>query len=289
MDSKHITTFLTVAQTNNFSKAAEILNCAQSTVSVHIDKLEDELNLSLFYRKKHGIILTGEGKRFIKYAERFANIEKEYKNELHSSSVNKEIIIALQESQLLYRYQQRIFDWIQNNPDINVIFKTAHSSFSLKDQLTSGEIDIAVLSDNNLYNPSLNRILLTKDPLVLVSNKRISISHIKDLNEYRILMTEKGCSYREELENFLRVNETNRINKIEMISIEALKNYLYEHPSIALLPKFLVENDLNKNLYEVQLEYSWPDLHTHLLFSRNNEDPKIQELIRIFQSVATIN
>lgn len=102
-------------------------------------------------------------------------------------------------------------------------------------------------------------------------------------------MTEKGCSYQEEMENFLRVNGINRTNKIEMISIEALKNYLYEHPSIALLPQFLVENDLNKNLYEVQLDYSWPDLYTHLLFSRNKDDAKIQELIRIFQSVATIN
>ena len=54
--------FYDVAKYGSFSKAAEFTFTTQSAISKSIKKLEDELNIKLFYRKPHGIELTEEGK-----------------------------------------------------------------------------------------------------------------------------------------------------------------------------------------------------------------------------------
>ena len=45
-------TLITVCETKNFTKAGEILSLTQPAVSQHIKRLEEELNTTLFLRKK---------------------------------------------------------------------------------------------------------------------------------------------------------------------------------------------------------------------------------------------
>ena len=63
-------TLITVAETRNFTKAAEILCLTQPAVSHHISQLEEELGVSLFIRKKNGLELTPEGEAAVKCAKR---------------------------------------------------------------------------------------------------------------------------------------------------------------------------------------------------------------------------
>lgn len=42
--------FLVTSETKNLTKASELLNYSQSTVSTHIEKLEKQLDVKLFYR-----------------------------------------------------------------------------------------------------------------------------------------------------------------------------------------------------------------------------------------------
>ena len=50
MELRNINTFLKVAGTQNFSKAAEQLGYSQSAVTVQIQQLENELHIQLFER-----------------------------------------------------------------------------------------------------------------------------------------------------------------------------------------------------------------------------------------------
>ena len=64
MNSQQIICFLTVADQLNFSKAAEKLYLSVPTVSHHIKSLEQELNVQLFYRDRHSVLLTEAGHQF---------------------------------------------------------------------------------------------------------------------------------------------------------------------------------------------------------------------------------
>ena len=60
VDAK-VDTLLTVAEQKNFTKAAQLLSLTQPAVSHQINQLEQELQVSLFIRKKGDLLLTPRG------------------------------------------------------------------------------------------------------------------------------------------------------------------------------------------------------------------------------------
>src|SRR5208282_479593 len=68
MDIEQARTFLEIAESGTFVKAAERLNITQSTVSMRIKSLEDSLGRPLFTRSKAGAQLTAAGQQFRRYA-----------------------------------------------------------------------------------------------------------------------------------------------------------------------------------------------------------------------------
>src|SRR5882757_10602418 len=68
LDPVWLTTFLTVAETRSFTRAAQRLGLRQSTVSQHIRKLEAATTRPLFLRDTHSVELTGDGEAMIGFA-----------------------------------------------------------------------------------------------------------------------------------------------------------------------------------------------------------------------------
>ena len=62
--------FVAVAQTKNFSRAAERVHLSQSTVSQQIRRLEDIVGKSLFERDTRTVTLTRDGEALQNYAAR---------------------------------------------------------------------------------------------------------------------------------------------------------------------------------------------------------------------------
>ncbi|NRF67784.1 LysR family transcriptional regulator [Aquincola sp. S2] len=70
MDFKQLRAFLTVADTGNVTRAAELLNLVQPAVSRQLRLLEEDIGTELFERERHGMALTDAGKALLVYARR---------------------------------------------------------------------------------------------------------------------------------------------------------------------------------------------------------------------------
>lgn len=68
MNTQQLETFICVAETLNFARAAELLNITQSAVSRQIHSLEDELGAKLLRRTTRVVSLTPEGLSFLEDA-----------------------------------------------------------------------------------------------------------------------------------------------------------------------------------------------------------------------------
>lgn len=69
MDMKQLTTFVTLAKTLNYQKAAEQLQYAPSTLFKHIQLLEQELSAELFAKVGRQLTLTEKGEAFVGHAQ----------------------------------------------------------------------------------------------------------------------------------------------------------------------------------------------------------------------------
>lgn len=74
MESRHLFTFLVVAQMNSFTKAAQSLDYAQSGITSQIQALEAEIGMPLFDRLGKRIMLTDAGRRLLPFAQEIANL-----------------------------------------------------------------------------------------------------------------------------------------------------------------------------------------------------------------------
>ena len=82
-----IRTFIALAEIRNFTKTAEQLFVAQSTVTNRIRDLEEELGKPLFIRNRKQIELTPAGEKFLDYAQRFIQLESTVLQEMHGSTL----------------------------------------------------------------------------------------------------------------------------------------------------------------------------------------------------------
>ena len=65
-----IQVFNITSETGNVTRAAQLMNISQSSVSYHIKKLESDLGYRLFRRGKHGLTLTEEGLELSRHVDR---------------------------------------------------------------------------------------------------------------------------------------------------------------------------------------------------------------------------
>ncbi len=84
MDTQTLETFIALADTKSFTKTANQLFVAQSTVTNRINELEKELKLTLFSRTNRSVKLTTEGEKFRIYAEKVLDLTETTLAELSS-------------------------------------------------------------------------------------------------------------------------------------------------------------------------------------------------------------
>lgn len=65
MNTKYLYTIKTVLETGSFQKAASKLNYTQSTVTFHIQQIEQELDIKLFDRIGRKMVLTQAGREIL--------------------------------------------------------------------------------------------------------------------------------------------------------------------------------------------------------------------------------
>ncbi len=79
LDLIHLKSFIAVATTSNFTRAAREIGYSQGSVSHHIHMLEKQLGVRLFYRFRfaHNIVLTPVGETTLEYAKRVLALVEE--------------------------------------------------------------------------------------------------------------------------------------------------------------------------------------------------------------------
>lgn len=167
MDTTTLRTFIALAQIKNFTKTAQQLFVAQSTVTNRIRDLETELGKSLFVRNHKQVELTPAGEKFLDYAQRFIALEITAFQDLQSSSVfAQKIHIGSTNTIYECHLQKSIRAYMKTRPAVSLNITISHTPEMLR-SLQDGILDV-VFTYSALYRDGIICKLYRTDTLDLV-------------------------------------------------------------------------------------------------------------------------
>lgn len=290
MELRNITTFLKVAATQNFSKAAEQLGYSQSAVTIQMQQLEKELGTKLFERIGKNVNLTSHGEAFIHHANEimrvtnaaasFASSASTPEGRLRIGSVNS-IATAVLPDLLLQFYRAC--------PKVETVVVTG-SLKSLMDMMKSNDIDLFFTLEHKVYGSEWIRPIQRQEDIVFVTSSGNPIVHRKkislpDLIKEPFLLTETGASYRYELERILSEKDLTIKPIMEIGDTEAILHLLKKGVGVSFMPMYAVQDSIEKGLLS-QVQTAMPALRmwSQLLYHKNKwVTPQMNAFIKIAQ------
>ncbi|HVA93236.1 MAG TPA: LysR family transcriptional regulator [Chloroflexota bacterium] len=242
-------TFREVAGTLSFTRAAEALDYAQSSVSSQIQELEAELGSPLFERLGKRITLSDAGQRLLPYAERMLQMADEARAAVPSSEEpSGALTIGTPESLCIHRLPPVLSAFRARHPRVQLVFRPAFG-FDLRRALNEGRVDLGFFYDYPQGQPDLVTESLVAEPLVLLAHPDHPLAARTRVDTYMLhgesmLLTETGCVYRERFERLLTMAGAHPTSTVEFSSIEAIKQCVMVGMGLSLLPEVTVRQEL---------------------------------------------
>ncbi len=244
---------LAVAEYQNFTMASEKCFVTQPTLSMQVQKLEDELNVLIFNRKKKPIQLTAIGEKIIEQAKvivdesnRISDIVDQQKGYIGGEF--KLGIIPTVISTLLPLFLKT---FLNKYPKVNLIIEELTTEDIVK-KLTEGHIDAGIAA-TPLENEAIKERVLYYEPFVgfvsenhrLFCEKKLTVDKL-DIDD--ILLLEDGHCFKDSILNICStVSQTNPTNHFKLASgsFSTLTKLSKEGLGMTLLP-YLHTLDLNE-------------------------------------------
>lgn len=209
MELIYLQTFREVAVRKSFTKAADELGYAQSSVTTQIQKLEKEYGVKLFERYGRGLRLTKSGEELFKYAVQLLDLFQQSKEKLTKQGGGN-LSIGTIDSLAAYFLPSVLHRLRQKYEDLVIRLQTDRED-SIVSKVREGEYDLGLILENKPEDTSLNWISIREEPLHLIAHPdhplgRLPVIELEHLADYEWIMTEDTCNYRIMLEKVLRAS-----------------------------------------------------------------------------------
>lgn len=255
MNLQYLKAFYVTVKANSISKAAKILHLTQPGLSMQIQSLENELQVSLLNRSNKGVQLTESGKVVFDYAVTILslqdNIERDLKN---LKSENKQLLIGSCKVIGEHALPCSLYVYKHKNKDVNINMKIS-SCDEVINSLINRNINIGILN-GFIDNKNIKVEKITKCNLLLVT----SLPPVKDsitlteLLKLPLISREKGSGTRETIlfeliKHNIKFEDLNII--YELNSMEAIKNSVLAGNGISYIPQITIEKELKEGTLKV--------------------------------------
>ncbi|MEC0265590.1 LysR family transcriptional regulator [Paenibacillus anseongense] len=262
MDLTYFRTFREVARRKSFTKAAEELGYAQSSITMQIQKLEREYGVPLFERFGRQLRLTSPGESLLKLAVQMLDLYDQSK-EMVASQVTGTLTIGTINSLAAYYLPPYLQALKQLYPGLNIQLYP-DSEASLMTKVREGDYDLGLLLDRYPAEPLLTCTKIKEEPLLLVAPlthplTQIDRIELSDLQQTEFIVTEESCIYRGMFEKLLKDHAIPLQIGFELGNLEAIKQCVMNGLGIALLPRIVVQSELEQKRL-VSLPFSHEDL-----------------------------
>jgi DNA-binding transcriptional LysR family regulator len=262
LDLRELKTFRVVATEKSFTRAANLLHYAQSSVTAQVHRLEEELGVPLFDRMGRRVELTLAGRQLLTYAERLLDLADEAKCSVQNDGQPAgTLTVAAPETLLAYRLPELLKRFQAGFPAIHLSLVASESCALGPSGIILGpQVDIAFTLDVPLKANHLTVECLRPERIVLAVSPQHPLAGKKKLkaeaiSREQVLLTDRACSYRALFERTLIAEGAPVRSSLEFLSVEAIKQCALATMGIAVLPEVVVARELKSGTL---VTVDWP-------------------------------
>lgn len=299
---------LAVAEHKNFTLAAEKCFVTQPTLSMQIQKIEEELGIQIFDRTKKPIQLTEIGQKIVNQSKNIVNEADRIQDivDQQKGFIGGEFRLGIIPTIMPTLLPMFLSNFIKKYPKVKLIIEELNTDEIIL-KLNNGHLDAAIAA-TPLEEDKIKEIVLYFEPFVAyipeghTTFQKQEIT-VDDLNLDEILLLQDGHCFRDGILNLCKNETANEKNhfQIESGSFETLIKLADEGLGTTLLP-YLHTLDLNekdklklrhfkepKPAREVSLIFPKNELKIHIIDALRNTITGVVKGAIVFQNVQIIS
>ena len=242
MNIQQLEYIIAVDRLKNFTKAAEYCNVTQATLSAMVKKLEQELGIVIFDRKKNPTETTEIGIETIENAKKVVLHSQLLKDNAKKSigKIEGKIrigIIPTIANSLLPKILKPI---LENFPDLKLEI-SEQTTNSITKQLKEGQLDMGIVA-TPLHDTEIEDIVLFYETLMVYGDIDPVQNYIlpDEIRNHKIWLLEEGHCLREQFIKLCSLKKKEKMVenlKLEASSFDTLLNMIDEFGGLTLIPE----------------------------------------------------
>ena len=260
MQIESLKVFCDLAETESFTKAAQINEITQSAVSQQVSALERTFRSLLIERSKKKFRLTREGEILYDYAKQLINLYEALFNKVQEvrDIVGGNLRVSTIYSIGLHDLPPYLKKFLKAFPDVNIHIEYRRSNQVYEDIL--GNADDLGLVAYPVKDPKLEIVPLRKDKMVVICHPKHALAKsdnlsFKDLADQNFIAFEPDIPTRKAIDKALKDAGVEVDAVMEFDNIETVKRAVEIDAGIAIVPATTVQQEVSKHtLKAIELE-----------------------------------
>ncbi len=249
MQFESLKVFCDLAETESFTKAAQINNVTQSAVSQTISALETHFKSLLIERSKKNFRLTPEGDVLYDYSKRILQSYDAFQSRLQGikNVISGDIRLATVYSIGLHDLPPYIKRFMKEHPTVRIRVEYRRVNQVYEDVL-SNTVDLGLVAYPT-RDAKLEVVPLRKDALVLVCSPEHPFAKsrslkLKALSGQKFISFEPDMPTRKALDKLFREHGVQVQNVMEFDNIETVKKAVEIDAGVAIVPEETIRQEL---------------------------------------------
>ncbi len=228
--------FAAVAETRNFTRAAERLNRAQSAVSMQIKRLERIVATKVFERTRRSVKLTSGGEALLRYAHRMLQLTEEALLSFGQRTVHGRVRLGVTDTSMCY-LPPVLTRFAESYPLVELEIRCDRSWQAL-DALEAGEADLVLVTQPC---GRTGGTMVRREPLVWAAART---SAADQLDPVPLALFAPGCIYRDAALKALKQCGRRWRHAYNSPSREGLDVAVAAGLAVTIVPKSVMDKDL---------------------------------------------
>ncbi len=251
MQIESLKVFCDLAETESFTKAAQINAVTQSAVSQQISALERTFKSLLIERSKKKFRLTREGQTLYEYSKQIIQTYESLHSKLQELKdiISGTIRVATIYSIGLHDLPPYIKRFMKNYPTVNIHVEYRRANQVYEDVL-SNVVDLGLVA-YPAKDAKLEIIPLRKEPLVLICHPqhpfaKLKTVRLKALAGQKVIGFEPDIPTRKALDKILKEHDVEVKHVMEFDNVETVKRAVEIDAGLSIVPQGTVMQEIAK-------------------------------------------